>query len=106
MSYGLQVFNADGSVNVDFSSRITRIIYSTVLPAASSGFLYPPGFDASRGVAVVIGLTNDKRKAAHQIRQYGGTVEYRASMINETVYPEWPADMLRTDSVLMVFMYG
>jgi hypothetical protein len=101
MSYGLRIRNAAGQVRLDTSYKLTRLIYSAILPAAETSSIVITGFDSSKGIAITYAFSNDPNVFAHQVKSDGNQVFWRASMLTDS-----STRPTGTDSLLLVFMYG
>lgn len=101
MAFGLRIWNAAGQVRLTTNDKLTRLIYTTIIPADSTGSVVIPGFDSTKGIAITTSMSSDPIKLAHQVRSDGNQVFWRASMREDT-----GARLTGTDSLLLVFMYA
>lgn len=101
MTFGLEVYKATGQVLLSSNDKVTRLVYSAIIPANSTGSISIPGYNASVGVALSSGLTNRLGAIPHQVTSSGNTVYWQASSPDQL--GQYSAG---TDSLLLVFMYG
>jgi len=100
MAYGLRTFKENGAIAIDYTDRLTRVIYMKKLSKDESGSIQLAGFDPTKGAAFATILDNTTSgtslKAAHLITTSGNWV-YWAPWSPQTAY--------RTESWLYVVMY-
>lgn len=85
MSYGIQIFNADGTLKLDMSTGLARLLDARIVSAAS-GYYDIAGISAFSPVALatVIGATYSAWRMAHLVSISGDRVTYSSPS-----YP-WP----------------
>jgi hypothetical protein len=95
--YGLKIWDADGNVTLDTSSRIARLRYSTVAAAGNSGSVVLS--DISGKLTVEFGILNeDSAGIPHYVYRSGTTIYWT----HQTMSPEgW----LTKDTLVLVFLY-
>lgn len=101
MTWALRIRNEFGQIRLDTTDKLTRLVYSAIIPADSTGSVVIPGFDSARGIAITTSLSSDPIKLAHQVRSDGNQVFWRASMREDS-----GSRVTGTDSMLLVFMYA
>jgi len=105
MAYGLQTYSQSGSVALEYTDRLTRVLFTKELGANSSGSQQVADYDPTKGTAFAIIRNNSIMdlttglftgvKAAHTITHSGNTVYWTPHA------QTW----LRTKSWLYVVMY-
>lgn len=104
MAFGLQIFDAAGNPRLDTSDKITRLIYSKIIPKDESSSITITGFDSTKGIAITTCMdpnTTKPRKMAHQVKSVGSTITWIPAMKDDT-----GARPTGSNSLLLVFMYG
>ncbi|WP_159388212.1 hypothetical protein [Pseudomonas sp. R32] len=59
--YGLRTYKEDGTLAVEVTDKMLRVIHSQALAAGSSGSLALPGFNESNASAYVMTHQSDRR---------------------------------------------
>jgi hypothetical protein len=98
MAYGFEIFDGSGVKTLSVTSRLTRLIYTRVLPAAESSSVSVSGFDASTCVVMAVprlpALTAANSRVGHNISISGTTITWSPGSAS-----------FRADSDLLVFAY-
>lgn len=91
MPNGIQVFNADGSLQFDMTSRLFRTLGEISIPANTAGSQAVAGLTAAGTPAVLVelGTDSDNADAPPAVTRSGDTISWtagRASKIKVLVY--------------------
>jgi hypothetical protein len=101
MAYGLRTFDANGNILVDFSSQLTRLLYSTYAEPYEHGSMEVPGWSDNGGHAWAYAIhTSDtidweaEYIGAHVVTYFGDTISWAPN-------PTFP-----TGSYIYALMWG
>ena len=96
MPYGLRTYDATGNTLLDYTSRLTRVLFKKKLGKDASGSKVVAGYDNTKGIAfAVLAGGNTYFVDPHRITVSGTTVTWTPETI--TTY--------RGESWLFVIMY-
>jgi len=100
MAYGIQIKDSSGNIKVEYTDRLTRLLFTKALDGATSYSIDASdwGFNKNHGVAMAVSLdTNSIGIAQPHFITYSDDTTIVATPVDESYH--------QSDSVLHVFMY-
>jgi hypothetical protein len=94
MGYGLRIYNSSGTLTLDFTDEISRLRFSQVVSAYSSGSTVLP--DISGSSTVQFAICRETDKMPHVVTRSGTTIEWVPQSLEYAPSGE---------SLVLVFMY-
>jgi hypothetical protein len=101
MAHGLQVFNAAGSLRLDVSDRLTRLMYSAVVAATASGSATVAGITTANAVPIAMCVdAAGNYKCPHEVWITDNTIHWAAMPA-----PGGGSTDVRESSLILVFRH-
>lgn len=101
MAYGLRTFDADGNVLVDFSTQLTRMMFTKYVGAYESGSIDVPGFSDNGGHAWASVVKPFSELVGYTPPLQG---QHVVTVVGDTI--SWQPNPFRAPSYIYALMWG